>query len=99
MIPQDQAKYDDPSLSPTYAMIIRNEEGAECQRLIYHWTLDTYLATGRLDGVYSMESDMILLKHRISLQFFVIHKERSKSYPGELTYRYDMYICITWFIY
>ena len=71
---------------PLAVMIIYNEYGRECQRLMYYEAIPLWIfeyKAGSLSGAYSMESDFLLLKYPLFATFGVIPRERSKIYNGK----------------
>ena len=67
-------------------MIIRDENGHECQRMAYYTfteMFEDYAANG-LTASYSMESDVLYLKIVEYNRFRVIPRDKSKMYEGEL---------------
>ena len=63
-------------------MIIYKETGEECQRLLFQKRIDEKQHGARLIGVYSMESDTIILKYESSARFTVIPADKNKTYDG-----------------
>ena len=68
---------------PSVAIIVHNEYGDECQRLLFHERIEA----GRFDNVigsYSMETDTLVIKHRLSHYFWVVPSNKEESYIGKI---------------
>ena len=69
--------------TPVMSMIIRDENGNECQRLGYYRDTGKNRFAGHFTGAYSMEADLLFLKHLLHETFDVFPKDKEKSYRGD----------------
>lgn len=71
-------------LWPSFGIIIYNEFGVECQRLLFLQRIDVHSFNyeNNVTGAYSLENDVLVLKHWFSDYFWVIPSEKKKGFIG-----------------